>query len=206
MALDRRRFAGGAVALLAAAAGLGRSARAAQVLEDEKAWSALRAGGHVAFVRHALAPGTGDPADFDVADCTTQRNLSEAGRAQARLIGTRFRRAGVERARLYSSQWCRCLETARLFDIGPVEELPALNSFFQRPAERAGRLEALREFLTVLDPGLPPVLVTHQVTISAMTGAFARSGEVLVAELDRDALGSGRALRIRGRVLIDPPG
>ena len=206
MGIDRRRFAGRAAGLLAAAAGLAPHARATPLTDDERAFSALRAGGHVAFMRHALAPGTGDPAHFDVAECATQRNLSDAGRTQARLVGQRFRRAGIERAQLHSSQWCRCLETARLLDIGPVEALPALNSFFQRPAERAGRLTALREFLTVLDSALPVVLVTHQVTISAMTGSFARSGEVLVVALDRDALGSERALEVRGRVRIDPPG
>ena len=99
---------------------------------DEAAlWEALRDGGHVALLRHALAPGTGDPVDFTLGDCTTQRNLSDEGSAQARRIGQRFRDNGIEAARVYTSQWCRCVETAELLDLGPVSEQPAASNFVQ---------------------------------------------------------------------------
>lgn len=93
---------------------------------------------HVVLLRHALAPGTGDPPSFQLADCTTQRNLSDAGRQQARDIGQAFRQQGVEVDRVLSSQWCRCLETAELMEVGPVEPFAPLNSFFQdrRTADR----------------------------------------------------------------------
>ena len=92
---------------------------AAQPQTDEAGlWAALRDGGHVALIRHALAPGTGDPAGFRVDDCATQRNLSPAGRAQARAIGERFRANGIDTAALFSSQWCRCLDTARELALG----------------------------------------------------------------------------------------
>jgi len=172
---------------------------------ESDAWESLARGGHVALIRHALAPGTGDPRAFDVDDCSTQRNLSAQGREQARRIGDAFRAAGIARAMVFSSQWCRCLETARLLDLGPVEPLPALNSFYQRPDERAGRLAALRAFLADLEPdGAPVVLVTHQVTITAMTDGYPASGEIFVAALDAAALRADRPLGVAGRIRIEP--
>ena len=156
------------------------------LLADETVAERLREPGAVLLIRHALAPGTGDPDGFRLDDCATQRNLNDEGRQQARAIGRWLRSRGIERARVYSSQWCRCLETASLLDLGPVTELPALNSFFEHPTERDGRLAELRRFLAAQprDGGLL-VLVTHQVTISAVSGTFADSGTgVLMALRD----------------------
>ena len=144
----------------------------------------LQAPGHVLMLRHALAPGFGDPENFRVDDCATQRNLDDTGRRQARAIGDWLRARGVPSATLFSSQWCRCLETARLLDLGPVTELPALNSFFQLAETREPNLTALRTHLA----GLPRVgglviLVTHQVTISAIAGTGVGSGEAVLLEL-----------------------
>ena len=133
--------------------------------------------GRVLMLRHAHAPGTGDPPDFRLGDCATQRNLDAAGRAQAKALGETLRQAGITRARVYSSQWCRCLETARLLQLGHVDMLPALNSFYGREQERESRLAALRGFLAQLPAdGMPVVLVTHQVTITAFTDAGTPSG------------------------------
>lgn len=135
------------------------------------------------MLRRARAPGTGDPDDFRLGDCATQRNLNDEGRVQARRLGERLRAAGIAPAKIYSSQWCRCLETAALLDLGAVAELPALNSFHQRPADRRPNLEALREFLAGRPTAGPLViLVTHQVTISAITGRGVVSGEAVVLE------------------------
>lgn len=146
----------------------------------------LRAGGHALMLRHALAPGTGDPAGFRLDDCATQRTLDAAGRDQARAIGKALRAAGITRAAVFSSQWCRCLETAELLELGPVTELPALNSFFGPNRDRRpARMAALRAFLAERPVDGPPVvLVTHQVTITALTGDFARSGEGRLLRLD----------------------
>lgn len=145
----------------------------------------LNEGGFVIMLRHALAPGVGDPENFRLGDCTTQRNLSEQGRAQARRLGERLRAHGIDQAEVYSSQWCRCLETAELLMLGPVEQLPALNSFFSRPADRESNLQALRAFLAELpEDGPPVILVTHQVTISAIAGHGTVSGEAVVLEAD----------------------
>jgi phosphohistidine phosphatase SixA len=152
--------------------------------------------GRVLMLRHANAPGTGDPPGFRLDDCSTQRNLDAAGRAQAARLGEQLARAGVARAQVYSSQWCRCLETARLLNLGPVRELPALNSFYGRTQDREANLAALRAFLAKLPADGPPVvLVTHQVTISALTGQGAESGGGALLELN----GSG-APRVLGEI------
>lgn len=133
--------------------------------------------GRLLILRHAHAPGTGDPPTFQPDDCATQRNLDETGRKQAMQLGERLARAGVTQARVYSSQWCRCLDTARLLKLGTVEPLPALNSFFGRPQEREPNITALREILSGLPLDGPPVImVTHQVTISAFTEESTPSG------------------------------
>ncbi|WP_372683425.1 histidine phosphatase family protein [Desulfosarcina sp.] len=144
----------------------------------------IGAGGHVLMIRHANAPGNGDPDHFRIGDCATQRNLDDRGRAQARRIGQWLRSRGIEEARVYASQWCRCLETAALIDLGPVAELPALNSFYDRPQDRQPNLAALRSFLARQPTDGPPILlVTHFVTISAVTGKGVASGEGVVMRL-----------------------
>jgi len=146
-------------------------------------WRALASKGHVALLRHAIAPGTGDPPVFTVGDCSTQRNLSTEGRAQAERIGARFRENGIETARVVSSQWCRCLDTAELIGLGGVEELPLLNSFYQRTDSRNQQTEGLKEWLAGQEFDRPLVLVTHQVNISALTGVYAASGELVVIRI-----------------------
>ncbi len=157
------------------------------VAEEAAAWQGLRSGGHVALMRHALAPGTGDPAAFTLGDCSTQRNLSDRGRGQAARIGARFRDRGIETARVFSSQWCRCLETAELLGLGPVEELPILNSFYERRENEDRQTRGLEDWLAEQDLDRPVVLVTHQVNITALTGVFPTSGEMVVLRRSQDA-------------------
>lgn len=145
----------------------------------------LKKPGHVLMLRHAYAPGTGDPANFAVDDCATQRNLNDRGREQARVWGDRLREAGIVPGRVLSSQWCRCLETARLMDIGAVAEFTPLNSFFERRQDRDKLIGALREEMAALPTDGPlVVMVTHQVTITAMTGRGVSSGEGWVLKLN----------------------
>jgi len=133
--------------------------------------------GQVLFLRHALAPGAGDPPEMRLDDCTTQRNLSAEGRDQARALGRRLRAAGIGAARVWTSQWCRCRETAVLLGFGEPVEMTALNSFFQDRTHEQDYREALAVFLEELSPDGPPViLVTHYVTIQAMTGQRPASG------------------------------
>ena len=147
---------------------------------DAALWNALRAGGHIALLRHAVAPGNGDPPEFRLGDCQTQRNLSVQGRDQATRIGELFRAHGIQSAQILSSQWCRCLETARLLGLGPVEERPFLNSFFNDYARREPQTSMLREWLDQQTLGEPIVLVTHQVNITALTGVYPGSGELVI--------------------------
>ena len=150
------------------------------------------------MIRHALAPGGGDPANFRIGDCSTQRNLDERGRDQARRIGRWLRAQGVDSARVFSSQWCRCRETAELLDLGEVAELPALNSFFERPQDRAPNLAALRSFLSNQPAdGELIILVTHYVTIAAMTGETVASGEGVILQLSHDG-----TVEVVGRLAI----
>ena len=133
--------------------------------------------GRVLMLRHALAPGFGDPSNFQLRDCSTQRILDEVGREQSRQIGNAFRDAGLRFEGVYSSQWCRCLETAQLINMGKVQKLIGLNSFFQGIVPREATLASLRKFLQDLPPdGDLVLLVTHQVTISAITGMGVSSG------------------------------
>jgi phosphohistidine phosphatase SixA len=157
---------------------------AAPVRADDALWAALADGGHVALMRHAQAPGTGDPANFRLEDCGTQRNLDQTGRDQARRTGQAFREHGVRIGRVLSSQWCRCLETAELLALGEVKPFPPLNSFFGDRAREPAQTEAVRALLAEADVDGPSlVMVTHQVNITALTGIFPRSGEIVVLRL-----------------------
>ncbi len=139
----------------------------------------MRDGRFIVMIRHAVAPGMGDPSQFRLGDCSTQRNLSEAGRAQARQIGERLRKLGVAGARVFSSQWCRCLETAELLKMGQVKPFPALNSFFRRPANHKKQMQALNRWLSKQPLETPIILVTHQVNITAFSKIFPDSGEAV---------------------------
>ncbi len=133
--------------------------------------------GNVLFIRHALAPGFGDPQNFDLNDCSTQRNLNGEGIEQALSIGKIFKEKGIKFLKIYSSQWCRCLETAAYMDLGKIETEPGLNSFFQGIVPKEKTLSILRERLTSLEADQQLVLmVTHQVTITAVTGITVSSG------------------------------
>ena len=142
-------------------------------------------GDHVILIRHAIAPGTGDPPNFRIGDCRTQRNLSQQGRDQAARIGARIRAAGIASARVFSSQWCRATETAKLLGLGSVTELPALNSFFSH-GDGPTQTRELRRWIAQQDLATPIVLVTHQVNITAISGVHHASGEMVVMRRGRD--------------------
>ncbi len=159
----------------------------------------LKNGGHVLMIRHAYAPGTGDPNNFKIGECTTQRNLDEQGKAQARKIGNWLRAGGIMSAKVFSSQWCRSLETAQLIDLGPVTELSALNSFFSNPKASESTLATLRAFLSQQPrDGELILLVTHYVNISGIAGIGVLSGEGMVLELSADG-----GYKVLGRLKFD---
>ena len=138
---------------------------------------ALKRSGTVLFIRHALAPGFGDPSHFDVSLCETQRNLNTKGKKQAKAIGSAFRLAGYSGEPVLTSPWCRCRETAVLMNIGPVEKFSGLSSFFENHVERSTTLSQLKKRISqILPSSTPIVMVTHQVVISAITGIAPISG------------------------------
>ena len=147
---------------------------------SEEAWQALKAGGTVALLRHSRAPGTGDPANFRLDDCATQRNLSDSGRSQAQDIGRRLREQQIPIARVLSSRWCRALETARLAFGDIAEPFAPLDSFFSERGQEERQTLAIRQTIAEWGSFGVLVLVTHQVNITALTGIFPAEGEILV--------------------------
>ena len=148
-------------------------------LESDDLWKALRSGNHLVLMRHALAPGFSDPVNFDVNDCSTQRNLNKDGRNQARSIGNQFRENDINNPLVYSSQWCRCIETAELLEFGLVEELVILNSFFKNFERKQSQTNSTLEWILKASLAKPTVLVMHQVNITALTGFTPSSGELV---------------------------
>lgn len=150
---------------------------------------ALQTDGTIVLVRHANAPGVGDPPAFRIGDCATQRNLDDEGRAQARRVGEQLRTLGARVTTVWSSQWCRTEETARLAFPGvAVRAEPAFNSFFgaQHQADQQ-RQTALARLAPWRGPGVL-VVVTHQVNITALTRANPASGEAVVARMQAGQL------------------
>ncbi len=146
---------------------------------SEAAVQALREGA-IVLIRHTRAPGVGDPDNFRLEDCSTQRNLNDQGRAEARRIGKFFRDNGIEVSQVLSSEWCRCLETAELAFPGRVTREPAFNSFFQgRASEAVHTARGQAVLMNWRGPGTL-VVVTHQVNITALTGVFPAEGEGVV--------------------------
>jgi hypothetical protein len=166
---------------------------------DDEVAKLLRDGGALIAFRHALAPGTFDPPGFKPGVCSTQRNLSDEGRAQARRIGEWFAARGLQPAQVRSSPWCRCLDTATLA-FGTAEPWAALGS--PRGATESTNAESLAELRRALAaasvPGRPfEVWVTHMFVLSDLAGTNTASGEGLVLR----AYGSG-AVKVLGRLLI----
>ena len=143
-------------------------------------------GRQIMMVRHAYAPGNGDPANFRIGDCSTQRNLNDAGRAQAERLGAYIRAQGIEGAEVLTSQWCRCMDTAALLGFGEPEEFTGLNSFYTVPEKEDEWLAELRDYLALLGKKTdePVILVTHAVTIYAIAGTSAGSGEAILLNLN----------------------
>ncbi|MEN9904664.1 MAG: hypothetical protein RLZZ555_1229 [Pseudomonadota bacterium] len=160
------------------------------------ALSALASEGGVLLIRHASTePGLGDPPGFTLGQCSTQRNLSEAGRAEAIAIGAWFRQHGLKARAVLSSQWCRCQDTARLA-FGQQEDWPALNSTFAGQGQHEQQLHMLRQRLRQLPAGALEVWVTHQVIMTGLTGAYPAMGEGFLVD-------AGGKLRARGMMRPD---
>ncbi|WP_404414852.1 histidine phosphatase family protein [Vreelandella aquamarina] len=153
-------------------------------MANTTAWQAVQEGGQVILMRHALAPGVGDPDNFERGNCSTQRNLSDQGRAQAVAIGDAFRARSIPIDAVYSSHWCRVRETAELMALGEVQTVNWLDSFFiasERHAREQRTRDARQRILDWQGPG-NLLLVTHQVNITALVGGGVASGDMVVVQ------------------------
>ncbi len=171
------------------------AASAAQA--TEAVWEALRTPGAVVVLRHSYAPGAFDPPDARLDDCSTQRNLDDTGRAQARRIGEAFRQQGIAVGAVVSSPRCRCLDTARLA-FGRVEAWEALQGALGDAARRRRQVAEIRQRIAAHQGDVPLVLVTHGSVITDLTGLSLRMGEFVV--LRRAADGSHV---VAGRLYVD---
>ena len=168
------------VALLSAIAPTHAFANLAQDLSD---------GRHILLMRHADAPGFGDPKGYQLNQCATQRNLGEAGKRQSQIIGQWLKSQGISNARVFSSPWCRCLDTAKLLNLGPVTIAPELGSFFDDMSlekEQTRNLEKLIKAQLSLNVKTPIIMVTHHVNIQAFTDKVVNVGDMVVVKVDQN--------------------
>jgi broad specificity phosphatase PhoE len=146
---------------------------------SEPVWKALRTPGAVVVFRHSYAPGTFDPPDAKLEDCSTQRNLDENGRAQARRAGEAFRRNGIAVGAVLSSPRCRCLDTARLA-FGRVEAWEPLQGSLNDAERRRRQVAEINQRIASHRSGPPLVLVTHGSVVTDLTGLSVQMGAFVV--------------------------
>jgi phosphohistidine phosphatase SixA len=146
----------------------------------------LQSSDHVLLMRHALAPGVGDPVNYSLEECKTQRNLNAEGRDQAIYIGEWLKKQGVTTAAVYSSIWCRCKDTATLLNFNGYQVAPALASFFDTPANSKEGNAKLQKFIAEkikLKGTQALILVTHHVNILEFMGENIASGDMVLAKV-----------------------
>lgn len=164
----------------------------------EAGWALLRNGGQVVLLVHANAPGSGDPANFDIDNCRTQRNLSDRGRQQARRIGALFAARAEPVGQVHASRYCRTLETGRLaFGNGLVDAWEPLDPFSADEEHAAEQREAIVGLVRDYSDSGNLVLVTHQSVVAALTGVNPREGEAVIVAP------SGEGLQAIGRIVFN---
>jgi broad specificity phosphatase PhoE len=176
IAIEATNMTWKAIAVFLAACTLALPARA-----DEALWSLLKSGGQVVLMRHAVTtPGAGDPEGMVLNDCSTQRNLTDEGRAHAKRVGETVRARGIVVTQVLSSPWCRCLDTARLAFGANPEMSTALSNLFGQSDPKGQQIERLRELISRRPLSGNTVLVSHGSTIQAVTGVSPATGEMIV--------------------------
>jgi phosphohistidine phosphatase SixA len=184
----------GLIALTASAA----ERKAGSDADEARLWQALKSGGHIVLMRHVQTePGVGDPPNFNRTDCRTQRNLNDIGRDQARAWGKTFKERAIPVGGVYSSVWCRCVDTAKLA-FGRVDTWPALNSHFDEPASAALQAEQVRGGIGVrMQTNKNLVLVTHQVNITALTNRTPAMGEAIILRWNGKVMNEIGSLKVQ---------
>ena len=157
----------------------------------EEVLTSLKEGGKIIFIRHALAPGNGDPENFDLNDCSTQRNLNQRGIEQSKFIGSIFIKNQIKIENVYSSEWCRCIDTAK-FAFKNYQTFSALNSFYdiRFEANEERQITQLKEFINQWNGKENIIFVTHFVVISSMLNIGTSSGEIVITDKNLNIIGS----------------
>lgn len=164
----------------------------------EAGWALLRNGGQIVLLRHAAAPGTGDPASFDIGKCSTQRNLSDRGKQQAEKIGALIAARAGDPERVLTSRYCRARDTARIaFEDSPIEEDPALDPLPSDESAAKKADEKVLEELRAFSGSGNLVLVTHLENIRALTGVSPREGEAVIVQP------TDNGLRVLARIIFN---
>ncbi len=148
----------------------------------------LQDGQHVLLMRHADAPGYGDPAGYVISQCSSQRNLGDDGKKQAKAIGIWLSKQGIQKADVFSSPWCRCLDTANLLNKGPINIEPSLSSFFDNMSLEKRQTKELEGFIKselAKQTKTPLILVTHHVNIQAYTGKVVGVGDMVLVRVNK---------------------
>ena len=157
----------------------------------EEILPSLKEGGKIIFIRHALAPGNGDPENFELNDCSTQRNLNQRGIEQSKFIGSIFNKYQIKIENVYSSEWCRCIDTAK-FAFKNYQTFSALNSFYdiRFEANEERQITQLKEFINQWNGKENIIFVTHFVVISSMLNIGTSSGEIVITDKNLNIIGS----------------
>ena len=158
---------------------------------SEKIVEILQKDNNLIFIRHAIAPGNGDPSNFDISDCSTQRNLSRDGELQALKIGKFFKKNDINFTKVLSSEWCRCKDTAKIA-FGNYETKNFLNSFYDKrfSENKEKQILSFQKFIKNWDYSGNLILVTHYVVISEILDLTTSSGEIIITDNNLKILSS----------------
>ena len=158
---------------------------------DDKILKSLKEGKKLVFIRHAIAPGNGDPNNFNINDCSTQRNLDENGIEESKKIGLFFKNNKIKIDKVLSSQWCRCKDTAK-YAFKNFETFDALNSFYdEKFAENETKqIKDLKNYIKNWNSDKNLILITHFVVISSILNTGSSSGEIIISDKNFNIIGS----------------
>ena len=160
-------------------------------LSDDEILNSLKEGKKLVFIRHAIAPGNGDPNNFDINDCSTQRNLDEKGIEESEKIGLFFKNNKIKIDKVLSSEWCRCKDTAK-YAFENFETFDALNSFYDESfaENETKQINDLKKYIKNWDSDKNLVFVTHYVVISSILNIGTSSGEIIISDKNFNIIGS----------------
>ena len=158
---------------------------------NDEVIESLKEGNKLIFIRHALAPGNGDPENFELQNCSTQRNLDDIGIQQSKRIGLIFKKNKIKIDKIYSSEWCRCKDTAK-YAFNDFKTFDALNSFYdiRFAANEDKQIKDFYEFIDNIDSKNNIVFVTHYVVIGSILNIGTSSGEIVVTDKNLNIIGS----------------